>query len=92
MNEPMEAINPVFEIVAVVGFGLIVRLASSPRETVRAMRSPRDMDEFEVKREYCEDPAIDARTGRDVRVLQHTFDVPSIDLDDEVANSYKVEA
>ena len=48
------------------------------------MCAPGDMSKLEVERENVEDPSVHAGTGRDVGVLEHTFDVLGVDLDDEV--------
>jgi len=45
------------------------------------------MDEFELEQENTRDPAIDGRVGLQVRVINHPFDILSVDLDCEVSDT-----
>ena len=91
MHEAVEIVDPIVEFVVGV-FGIVVRLSRTTRKAVGSVVSAGYVDELELEGEDGYDPAIDASGRRDVRIRQHTFDVPRIDFDDEVSNANEVEA
>ena len=88
VHEAVEVVDPIVEVV--VWLELISWLRGSSRKTIWAMRRAGDMDEREVKGEDRHDPAIDARARFEIGVRQHSFDIPRIYFDNQVANSYQV--
>jgi hypothetical protein len=50
-----------------------------------------NMNQFEVEKEDCGNPAIDGCVQLDVGVAEHTFDIAGIHFDCEIAYADKVE-
>jgi hypothetical protein len=49
------------------------------------------MHEIKMKRQDGHYPAIDTGSRRDVGMLQHSFDVFSVDFDDKIANADEID-
>ena len=46
-----------------------------------------NVNELEVEHEDAHDPTVHASRGLDIGVLQHTFDVASVDFNDQIPNA-----
>jgi len=42
------------------------------------------MLQFEVEKEYTRDPSINCRTGLNIRVINHPFDILCVDFDGKI--------
>ena len=87
VRECVELVDPVFKLAIIFLDWRVVRLSRAPGQTICAVRSTRDVEKLEVEGQDSEDPAIDADTGCDVRLLKHLLDKFCVHLDDQVANA-----
>src|SRR5229473_2131358 len=88
VHETMEIIEPIFKVV--VGFWFIARLRFSSRKTVGTMHSAGNMYERKMEGEDRHYPSVNGRARIEVRISEHSFDVMSVDFDNEVANADKI--
>ena len=85
MEEAGEAVDPVFIFFWRVG--RVVGLRSSSGEAIGAVQNTRNVDEAELESEDGDNPPVDGGAGRLVGMIEHAFDVSSVDLDDEMSKT-----
>jgi hypothetical protein len=88
MQEAVDLIYPVVEVV--LRFRSVALLNASSREAVWTVERAGDVYEGKLKHENGDDPPVDTRGGRYVRIRKHTLNVFGVDFDHKVAKADEI--
>ena len=88
VDKSVQLVNPVIEVV--LRLWIIAWLSTVSRETIWTMHGPRYMYKGKVEGENWEDPTVDCCAGVDIGIVEHTFNVASVDFHNEISDANEV--
>ena len=82
MHEAVHLVDPIVEVRVICRVRVVIGgLPRMARQTVGSMSGTWNVYEGEVEEEYGYNPAIDTGGRGEIRVRQHTFNIPRIYFD-----------